>query len=315
MAQAHLKSSFIYLANAVNDLRDNRRLLAIVLAPLVFAISCCFLPDALNLQYQLAARFEPGLHSVALEQAQVPYQQNVTARPPRFPGWLTGSLHIVALLIGLFGNLVILCTLARMYSNTERTNQLQDAIAIYTSAVYAVPSFWWVMVLEGLIAFAVGLMQVVPVAILGIVLLLVVFPGLLIFVWLYVTQYAMVVEKRPSLLALQHTRDITKGRFFKVAMRVVVFLAVLSGYGTWASIILLAIDFVIGFAGALTGLLWFGVFLAEIMAFGVASVTTLFFYAAGIRLYRDLNAGFEQAVVGRSAELPPTGPLAASSAI
>ena len=50
MAQARLRSSFIYLANAVNDLRGNWIIIGIVLAPLVLASALCLLPDALNLQ-------------------------------------------------------------------------------------------------------------------------------------------------------------------------------------------------------------------------------------------------------------------------
>src|SRR5207244_8947874 len=49
MAQARLRSSFIYLANAVNDLRGNWAIVAVVLAPLALASALCLLPDALNL--------------------------------------------------------------------------------------------------------------------------------------------------------------------------------------------------------------------------------------------------------------------------
>ena len=41
MAQARLRSSFIYLANAVNDLRGNWIIVAVVLAPLVLASALC----------------------------------------------------------------------------------------------------------------------------------------------------------------------------------------------------------------------------------------------------------------------------------
>ena len=57
--QQRLKSSFIYLANAVGDLRGNWSVLAIALAPMVLAAALCLLPDALNLQYRLATTFEP----------------------------------------------------------------------------------------------------------------------------------------------------------------------------------------------------------------------------------------------------------------
>ena len=43
-----LKSSFIYLANAVNDLRGNWSVLAVVLAPMLLLAALCLLPDALK---------------------------------------------------------------------------------------------------------------------------------------------------------------------------------------------------------------------------------------------------------------------------
>src|SRR5277367_1561597 len=63
-----LKSSYIYLANAVNDLRGNWSVLAIVLAPLLLAAALCLLPDALNLQYRLATTFEPGSQNISYKQ-------------------------------------------------------------------------------------------------------------------------------------------------------------------------------------------------------------------------------------------------------
>src|ERR1700693_4241497 len=63
-----LKSSFIYLANAVNDLRGNWSVLAVVMAPLLLPASLCLLPDALNLQSRLATTFEPGSQNISYRQ-------------------------------------------------------------------------------------------------------------------------------------------------------------------------------------------------------------------------------------------------------
>ena len=71
-SQTRLKSSFIYLANAVNDLRGNWRTLALVLSPAVLLGALCLLPDALNLQHQLAEKFAPGAHNVGWRLLQVP---------------------------------------------------------------------------------------------------------------------------------------------------------------------------------------------------------------------------------------------------
>src|ERR1700687_2931856 len=68
VSPVRLKSSFIYLANAVNDLRGNWSVLAVVLAPLLLAAALCLLPDALNLQYRLATTFEPGSQNISYTQ-------------------------------------------------------------------------------------------------------------------------------------------------------------------------------------------------------------------------------------------------------
>src|SRR6185437_17067327 len=96
MAQARLRSSFIYLANAVNDLRGNWIIVAAVLAPLVLASAMCLLPDALNLQFSLVRTFEPGVTSVAFVQpVQTPYASATRAAPkPPFPRWMTTILHL-----------------------------------------------------------------------------------------------------------------------------------------------------------------------------------------------------------------------------
>ena len=117
MAQARLRSSFIYLANAVNDLRGNWIIVAVVLAPLVLASALCLLPDALNIQYSLVRTFEPGVTSVEfVEPVQMPYAPAMRTDPkPPFPTWMTTILHLLDGFITLVGvNLVVLCALRRM---------------------------------------------------------------------------------------------------------------------------------------------------------------------------------------------------------
>src|SRR5271156_1747012 len=93
-----LKSSFIYLANAVNDLRGNWSVLAVVLAPMLLAASLCLLPDALNLQFRVAQTFEqPGGQNISYVQpAQTPmapdkHAPNVELQP--YSPWITTTLH------------------------------------------------------------------------------------------------------------------------------------------------------------------------------------------------------------------------------
>ncbi len=96
VSPVRLKSSFIYLANAVNDLRGNWSVLAVVLAPLLLAASLCLLPDALNLQHRLAANFEPGSQSIGymqVDSADTPATPAPTPAPLQepqpFAPWVT----------------------------------------------------------------------------------------------------------------------------------------------------------------------------------------------------------------------------------
>src|SRR5512146_408986 len=223
MAQARLRSSFIYLANAVNDLRGNWIVVAVVLAPLVLASALCLLPDALNLQYSLVRTFEPGLTSVAFVQpVQMPYTAAGRAAPkPPFPPWMTTILHLLDGFITLVGvNLVVLCALRRMRAGERLTRPIDEGVAVYREAAHLLKSFVWVSVLQ-VLAIAVGAV-------------LLVVPGVLAYVWLYFAQYALVFDGRRSWSALLYSRDLVRGSFFRVALRIVVFLAVWSGFNSWA---------------------------------------------------------------------------------
>src|SRR5690348_6361259 len=173
MAQARLRSSFIYLANAVNDLRGNWMIIAVVLAPLVLASAFCLLPDALNLQYSVVRTFEPGVTSVALvEPVQAPYGPAAhPASRPVFPLWMTTILHLVDGFITLVGvNVVVLCELGRMQAGQRMSRPIDEGIAVYREAARLLGPFVWVSVLQ-VLAIAVGAV-------------LLVVPGLLAYVWL-----------------------------------------------------------------------------------------------------------------------------------
>lgn len=111
-SQTRLRSSFIYLANAVSDLRNNWQTFALVLAPLVLIGALCLLPDALNLQHQLAEKFAPGTHNVGWRLVQTPYVP--AAKPATFlPSWMLLLAHLLLLIVALGANLVVLCTIRR----------------------------------------------------------------------------------------------------------------------------------------------------------------------------------------------------------
>lgn len=308
VAQTRLRSSFIYLANAVNDLRGNWGALALILAPLVLVSSLCLLPDALNLQARVARAFtsftsgvhnvENRVHSVGTRPVQEPYHPGGETRPPDlYPAWMTRVLHLVFALLTLVVDLVVLCALARIETGTRARDTLSETIEVYRRAVALLPAFFWIAILQAL-AMLVGLA-------------LLVVPAALAFVWVYFAQYSLVFDGKHSWHALLHSRDLMRGRFLKVAARIIVFLAVWSGYNSWTSGVFLIASLLMGPVAVYTGFVWVTVFALDVLGVAVVYVTTAFFYAAGARLYRDLVAiGQESAVAAsEAAALQDTGPL------
>lgn len=276
VAQPRLKSSFIYLANAVNDLRGNVGLLAIVLAPLVLISALCLLPDAINLQSVVARHFGAGIHSVSLIPAQVPYTPAAPPEPLPVPKWAVMALQIASIVVTLIVNLVVLCTLDHIQKGAREPGIVGEALAVYRRSIELMPAFFWI-----------ALLQVLVIAV-GVVLLVI--PGVLAFIWVYFAQYALVLDSRRSWPALLYSRDLMRGRFFKVAVRVLVFLAVWSGYNAWAGGTFIVISRVLGPVAVLTGTVGTIVFLIDLLAVAVAYATVAFFLAAGARLYQDLVA-------------------------
>jgi hypothetical protein len=300
--QGRLRSSFIYLANAVNDLRGHWALLAMVLGPLVLAGSLCLLPDAINLQHNLVDRFEiPHAQSVAFTPAQTPYNPPHEESKPPFPFWMVLTLHLLLLPITFMVNLLSMCALKHMRQGIKRASPLADALAIYRHAIPLVPSFFLIMFLQALST------------VVGFVLLVI--PGLLAFVWLYFSQYALVFDNLRSWPALLHSRDLIRGRFVKVATRIVVFLAVWSGFNSWAGGVFVVVSFLLGPIGYFAGRLWAAIFVVDFLTVAVGYATTAFFFAAGVRLYEDLNEIVRSHVgAGAGTENLPTAPLREASA-
>lgn len=297
--QARLRSSYIYLANAVNDLRGNWAIIAIVLAPLVLASALCLLPDAINLQWRLVKTFEPGMTSVALvTPVQVPYAPATSPAPrPPFPPWATTLLHLLSAFIALVCvNLVVLCALRRIQTGQRMPRPFDEGLAVYREAARLLGSFVWVSLLE-VLAMAVGAV-------------LLVVPGILAYIWLYFAQYALVFDERRSWSALLHSRDLMRGSFFRVAVRIAVFLVVWSGFNSWAGGIFFAVSLLVGSIGMIAGALWVSIFLVDLLAVAVAYTTIAFLLAAALRLYQDLSAiAAERAALAADEALPPTAPL------
>jgi hypothetical protein len=303
VAQTRLKSSFIYLANAVNDLRGNWSVLALIAAPLALAAALCLLPDALNLQHRVVQTFEAaGGQSVSFIPAQVhpePSPPPDTSQPPLYPVWFTRILHLLSLAITVSLKLVILCALQRMWEKTRAPDLIAEGIAIYRRALHLVPGFALVVLLQWLAT------------IVGFALLVV--PGLVVYVWLYFAEYSLVFDGRRSWLALLFSRDLMRGRFFKVALRVVVFLAVWSGYNSWAATVFVAASLLLGPVSVMTNSIAASIFVLDLFAVAVTYATIAFFTAAGVRLYQDLGAIAEEPAA-EAVAMQPTVPLGSAPA-
>jgi hypothetical protein len=320
-SQTRLKSSFIYLANAVNDLRDNCRTFALVLSPLVLLGALCLLPDALNLQHELAEKFAPGTHNVGWRLLQAPYTSGGQAGT-LLPWWTLLLAHLLLLILALAANLIVLCTIRRDRAGVKHERIVAEALAIYREARQLALAFYWIVflqILAPLVAFVLlrvnfdsgdalvlVLIYVVEIVILGL--------SALAYLWLYFARYALVFDARRSFHGLLFSRDLMRKRFFRVATRIVVFLAVWSGYNSWAAGAFIFVSVIVGPVGALTGYLWATIFVLDVVITAAAYVTTAFFAAAGVRLYQDVaeTASLEAPEAAAGILTPGTEPLGVS---
>ncbi len=300
MNSVRLKSSFIYLANAVKDLRGNWAVLAVVLAPLALAAALCLLPDALNLQFHLAQKFEPGAQNISYIQAQgvdAPDKPPPLQEPQPFSPWVTKALHLILGLLTLLVTLVTLCSLKRIQAGLRKPAIIGEAIEVYRQSIPLAPGFIWVTILQ-LAAPASGLFlfQQSSAYVYGsigvwayIVLVLMIMLGAIVYAWLYFAQFALIFDGKHSWHALLFSRDLIRKRFFKVATRIVVFLAIWSGYNSWAAGAFVVVSLLFGPVGVVTGFLGTTIFLVDLAEISVNFATTAFLVAAGLRLYQDLQ--------------------------
>jgi hypothetical protein len=318
VAQARLRSSFIYLANAVSDLRADWATLAVVLIPLVLAASLCLLPDAINLQHRLASAFESGGQNVAYLPAQTPYAPEKSTAPQPYPGWFTTTLHLLFLVITVAVNLVVLVALKRTQDGARTPGIFAEAIEVYKRSFALAAAFAWVLLLQVvvtavgiLLAYFFGSQSSSLFAALEFISILVILLGWVLYLWLYFAQYALVFDGKHSWYALLYSRELMRKQFFRVAMRIIVFLAVWSGYNSWTYGAFVVVSVLIGPVGFMAGLLWATIWVIDLLAVGVTYATAAFFIAAGGRLYGDLSAQLqERAAQTAEAALPPTMPLA-----
>jgi hypothetical protein len=328
VSPVRLKSSFIYLANAVNDLRANWSALAVVLAPLVLAAALCLLPDALNLQYHLATTFAPpGAQNISytqIDSTDAPASKPAPAplqEPQPFSPWVTTVLHWIVGGLTLLVPLVTLCALKRVRAGIREPTPIGEAIEVYRRSILLAPGFIWVTILQ-LLAPAAGLFLFqlatgyMPSSIgvwVYLLLVLMILLGALVYTWLYFAQFALVFDDKHSWHALLFSRDLMRKRFFKVAMRIVVFVAVWSGFNSWAWGAFVVVSLLFGPVGVVTGFLSTAIFLQVLGEISVTFATIAFVVAAGLRLYQDLREAPPTLQVvdsaTRAAALQATAPL------
>ena len=241
-------------------------MLAVVLAPLLLAAALCLLPDALNLQYHLATTFEPGSQNISytqVESVDAPAKTAPLQEPQPFSPWVTKALHVIFGLVTLLVTLVTLSSLKRIQAGIREPSIIGEAIEVYRRSIPLAPGFIWVTILQ-LLAPAAGLFlfqetsNFMPGSVgvwAYIALVLMIMLGALIYAWLYFAQFALIFDGKHSWHALLFSRDLMRKRFFKVATRIVVFLAVWSGYNTWAAGAFVVVSLLFGPVGVVTGFL------------------------------------------------------------
>lgn len=325
MAQQRIKSSFIYLANAVNDLRGNWLNLAVVLAPLIVLASICLLPEALNLQHYFAGSLGGGGTTVGYFLAQEPYHPSTNTTPAPYPEWLIYAMRGMVVLISLVAGLLILVELKRIQTGERASGIIGETIAVYASGGRLALAYLWIAFLQYLApAVAIAVLKlnlatdypVLSVMISILRLALLVGAGI-VYLWLYFAEYALVFDGEHSFHSLLFSRDLMRKRFYTVAIRVVVFLAVWSGYNSWAVGAFVIVSLLLGLVAQLTGVVLTIVILLDLMGLTVSLATSAFFIAAGLRLYQDLIAiarAGSSAQPNSSAALQATVPLSGASA-
>jgi hypothetical protein len=300
--QVRLKSSFIYLANAVNDLRGNWSVLAIVLAPLLLAAALCLLPEALNLQHRLAINFAPGSQNISYPHStsDTPADSaDASAKPPLqepqpYAPWVISVLNQLVGLLASLVTLIVLSSLKRTQAGLREPSIVGEAIAVYRDASKLLLGFIWVTFLQFAVpdttSFLVGLSSGYALIVLfyfGLLLMIVL--SALVYAWLYFSQYALIFDGKRSFHALLFSRDLMRKRFFKVATRIAVFVAFWWGYTSLAGVAFFVVSRLLGPVGAVTGFLGTTIFLVDLCVIAVNFAIASLVIAASLRLYQDLT--------------------------
>jgi MFS family permease len=321
-----LKSSFIYLANAVSDLRGNWSVMAVVLAPLVLAAALCLLPETISLERQLAANSTPGSQNISytqrvsyapVDEAETPSKKPPLQEPQPYPDWVLNVINILVIpFIGSLVTLVTLCSLKRIQARLREPSIVGEVIAVYQGATTIVLGFIWITVLQlalpelTSLLFEISRGYELNAFIYFGLLLLIILSGL-VYAWLYFAEYALVFDDKHSFHALLFSRDLMRKRFFKAATRIVVFIAFLWGYTSLAGVGFWVVSRLLGPVGAMTGFLTATFFLLNVCAISVSFACVAFVVAASSRLYQDLRGpqSVERVESAAQSAMQPTAQL------
>jgi hypothetical protein len=193
--------------------------------------------------------------------------------------------------------LITLSALKRIHAGIRAPSIVGEAIEVYRQSIRLLPAFAWVTILQFL-APALGLFlfqeasSFMPGSIgvwTYIALVIMIMLGAIVYAWLYFAQYALIFDDKHSWHALLFSRDLIRKRFFKVATRIVVFLAVWSGYNAWGAGAFVVVSLLFGPVGVVSGFLGTSIFLADLVQISIDFAATAFVVAAGLRLYQDLR--------------------------
>ncbi|MBV8055379.1 MAG: hypothetical protein JO071_09090, partial [Deltaproteobacteria bacterium] len=247
-------------------------------------------------QHQLAEKFAPGAHNLGWRLVQEPYVP-AAGQATLLPWWMLLIFHLLLLIVAFWANLVVLCTIRRDRAGVKQKRITNEAIAIYQEAGRLALGFYWTVFLQILAPLIVFVLLRVDFAVPDALVLALIYIvevamavfAALVYLWLYFARYALVFDGRRSFHGLLFSRDLMRKRFFRVAIRIVVFLAVWSGYNSWAAGAFIFVSVVLGPVGALTGYLWATIFALDLVITAVTYVTAAFFAAAGVRLYHDVT--------------------------
>jgi len=219
-------------------------------------------------------------------------------------------------LLTLLVTLITLSALKRIQAGIREPTVIHEVIEVYRRSIRLSPGFMWVTILQlaipGLAFYLFESAQTSPIGTgMYIVLVLLIIVGALVYAWLYFAQYALVFDGKHSWHALLFSRDLMRKRFFKVATRIVVFLAVWTGFNSWAAGAFVVVSLLFGPVGVVTGFLGSTIFLVDLGEIGVNFATTAFLVAAGLRLYQDLTASqaLDRADATAQSAMQPTAQL------